>query len=209
MKNTSKYFYIVSIISIIGGIICFCKYRVYRNKKLAVLLLFVIILAAGVFLVSYNRGGGAKYIAEEVENHLNMSASGDYRPEQRAAIIREWIKRPVFGAGFGAKYSYFWKGEMKNASAAESMYYLRLYQTGIVGFALFWLMAIYSLKLLKQREDAAWFCIPFEVGLVCFLVVNAFNPYLANMSVLWILYLPYVIGNNKPISDEYSRSFEM
>jgi O-antigen ligase len=83
---------------------------------------------------------------------------------------------------------------------AYELYYLALlYQTGLLGLAAYaagigWLY--YSaLKLIRRSELAGRFMAPIIVGMSCFLVANATNPYLPKFDGIWTIFLPAAVIN--------------
>lgn len=197
---------LIGVLSGMGGVwlaeavafvICLFRYRDMRGKRVASIIFAAGIVLTMVFL-SYSSKGVAWYIYEEVADHLFVKSRGieDIRGNQIKAMIDLWMTSPLVGAGRGVPVGYWREGRDVLGVGGESSYFVMLYQSGVIGVALFFALVVNGIKTLKTRDDAPWFCDPFIVGMVCFLIANAFNPYLANLSVIWILLFPLIV--NKP-----------
>ena len=78
--------------------------------------------------------------------------------------------------------------------AYELSYLALLYQTGLVGLGIYatgiaWIYFM-GVKILRSGGMFAESMLPLLVGMTCFLVANATNPYLAKFDGLWIIFLP-------------------
>lgn len=78
--------------------------------------------------------------------------------------------------------------------AYELFYVALLYQTGmlcfiIYMFAIMWIFW-YSLRIIKSDVYMGLYLIPILVGVICFLIANATNLYLAKYDYMWIIFLP-------------------
>ena len=52
-----------------------------------------------------------------------------------------------------------------------------------------------GIQILKYNSDLSPYMLPLLVGLSCFLVANATNPYLQKYDYLWVIFLPIAIIN--------------
>ena len=192
----------------VGAMICVLRYGVLKRKKAIVISLAVCVILLVFAVVSYIRQGFVYYILEEVMMRLNrtdMTEDMLVRNNQIEAMIQTWLKHPFLGTGIGSSIRYFRGGKLVEQSQNEMTYFVMLYQRGLVGVILFFSVVIGSMCLLIRRKDARWLCEPFMVGMICFLFANAFNPYLSNMSTLWILFIPFVLGNSNQPRDLFER----
>lgn len=179
----------------IGFIICVFRYRNIRGRRVA-FIVFVVGIVLIMAFFSYLSKGFAWYIYQEVADHLFVQSRGieDIRGNQIKAMIELWMTSPLVGVGRGVPVGYWREGQNVLGAGGESSYFVMLYQSGIIGVALFLALVINGIKTLKVRYDVSWFCEPFIVGMVCFLIANAFNPYLSNLSMIWILLFPLIIN---------------
>lgn len=130
---------------------------------------------------------------------LTFSDAGtSVRGEQFSMLIDGWLQVPLFGAGHGASLPLYRRSDLA-PWAYELSFVALLYQTGLVGIALyfsaiFWLF--YSgLKLAWQNTGFALYVIPTLVALACFLLATATNPYLYAFDHLWTLFVPLMVIN--------------
>lgn len=126
----------------------------------------------------------------------NLSAS--VRAEQFYALLHGWMDNPLFGSGHGAAALGSVRSD-KQAWAYELSYLALLFQIGLIGsliyfFALLWTF-IKSIRVIRTNPKAAGMLLPLLVGLTCFLIANATNPYLAKFDYLWTIFLPIGILN--------------
>lgn len=129
----------------------------------------------------------------------NPEAESNYlRKEQYTALMNGWEENTIFGAGLGAAA----KGSVRDINspwAYELSYIALLFQTGIIGFCIytlsvFWII-IKSIKLCRRSNNYVVYLIPQIAGMICFLLANASNPYLAKFDYLWTIFLPVATIN--------------
>jgi hypothetical protein len=130
---------------------------------------------------------------------LTFSDTGtSVRGEQFNMLIDGWMEVPLFGAGHGASLPGYRRSDAA-PWAYELSFVALLYQTGLVGIALYfssisWLF--YSgLKLAWQNAGFALYVIPTLVALACFLLATSTNPYLYAFDHLWTLFVPLMVIN--------------
>ena len=160
------------------------------------------------------------YVFSEIANRL-FSSSGDSsditRSNQATAMINQWIDSPIIGQGTGATVSYYRDSVLVDTAENELTYIVMLYQKGIIGLFLFAAIVWRLAKKLRSLNGVSDFAIPFFIGMISFLIPNAFNPYLANISTMWIVYLPFlirstieeerIVENSHMDSNVYSKNF--
>ena len=169
--------------------------------RLPVKLIWVAVVAAiGVVFVALLYPNDTVRLMEAFTEGFNFSSGVEatIRKDQFYALINEWTHYPLFGAGLGASAaSYIRTPEMP--WAYELTYVALLFQTGVVGVALFsfGIMWIYWAggKIARLNSEWAGFLLPTLVGMTTFLIANATNPYLIKFDYLWVIFLPIAIIN--------------
>ena len=138
-------------------------------------------------------------------NINNISASR--RGEQFNALIEEWKISPFIGSGHGSNA----RGSPGDVLpwAYELQYIALLFQTGILGMLVYgssvvWLM-YQMIRLSRKYADLAILMFPSLIGLVCFLIANATNPYLSKFDCLWVIFLPVGLVNMGLLRDSAMR----
>jgi hypothetical protein len=124
--------------------------------------------------------------------------SNQIRHEQYIALMEGWYKHPLIGSGLGASAV----GSIRDDTAPwayELSYVALLFQTGLIGIlvyslSIFWIV-YKSIMLCRVDVSNAILLIPQLVALVCFLFINATNPYLAKFDYLWVIFLPIATIN--------------
>lgn len=160
-----------------------------------------ILFCLALFVASINLDLKLSSLVDDFLSGFNFSdastASTSRRVEQFNALMEEWQNSPIigFGHGSGAKSAPGDGAEWEY----ELQYIALLFQTGILGIliyssAVFWLM--WQMVILSRKYiDLATLLIPTLVGLSCFLIANATNPYLSKFDYLWTLFLSVGLVN--------------
>jgi hypothetical protein len=129
----------------------------------------------------------------------NPQAESNYlRKEQYDALMNGWENDWLIGAGFGAAA----KGSVRDTNspwAYELSYVALLFQTGIIGILIYtssvlWIITE-SIKICRKNKNYAVYLLPQIAALICFLLVNSSNPYLAKFDYLWTIFLPLATIN--------------
>ena len=137
----------------------------------------------------------------------NLSAS--VRAEQYYALLHGWMENPLIGSGLGASAL----GSIRSHEqpwAYELTYLASLFHIGLIGSivyasALLWTF-VKSIPVVRTSPEVAAMLLPLLVGLACFLIVNATNPYLAKFDYLWTIFLPVAILNAYLLRTSHGRS---
>ncbi|PEN43548.1 hypothetical protein CN540_31255 [Bacillus toyonensis] len=152
------------------------------------------------------------YSAFDFNDHSNESSY--LRLLQTHALINGWGENPFLGAGLGAKAELIRSEEQP--WAYELQYLAYLFQTGLVGIisyacGLLWIF-IQGIRMIRVGKIESIMITPLLVGLACFLLANASNPYLSKYDYLWVIFLPIAYINywliNQPVqldSEETSQ----
>lgn len=181
-----------------GAVICFFKFRLFRRKDIWILQVVSLFILLIFGIQSYSEKGIVYQIMGEISDKLiiikdTTEWNNSVRVNQAKAMIDAWCRAPVFGQGVGYPVRYYRFGGYVVQAANELQYLTILYQRGVLGFLSFFALVGYAIHILNARKDIKWICLPFMVGMVSFLMANAFNPYLSNMSMMWILFFPFLI----------------
>jgi hypothetical protein len=129
---------------------------------------------------------------------FSREASAIPRRDQLFALLRGWADAPLLGAGHGASAPGVVRAR-EMPWAYELSYVALLFQTGLLGFVAYasavgWLMWM-LVKVIRVGDELSLLALPVTVGMVCFLIANATNPYLAKFDYLWILFVPIGVVN--------------
>lgn len=185
----------------ITAVLCIGRSGMLKRRQSVFFLILLFIPAICFILMSVRNNGMVYHILKEVNSRAGIGEVIDsgsiIRRNQIVAMIKEWVKHPILGSGIASTVGYIRDGHYIETSAFESSYFIILYQKGIVGFILFFAMVIQGIKGLKKRVDAHCLSESFLMGMLGFLIANAFNPYLASLSTIWIMFLPLLIGNTE------------
>ena len=124
--------------------------------------------------------------------------SANIRGEQFSALLQGWSDSPLFGVGHGVTHFRVLRSD-DVPWAYELSYVALLYHTGIVGFCLYaagvmWIFWM-GVKILRAGDWVSLYMFPVLVGLSCFLIANATNPYLEKYDFMWIIFLPVALIN--------------
>ena len=130
---------------------------------------------------------------------FTRDVSASLRRQQFFALLQNWAAAPVLGAGHGASAA----GSLRSISqpwAYELSYLALLFHTGLVGFLTYsagvvWIYWM-GIRMIRSGERAGLFMIPILVGLSCFLIGNATNPYLEKYDLMWVVFLPVAFINH-------------
>lgn len=174
------------------------RFRIRRNLWLTALAAaFLVGVPLLALPVNLDASGFLSYVASA----FDPSSSGDaqVRFEQLAALLNGWdlnLKTLFFGSGLGATAGYV---RSERVWEYELQYPLHLFQTGILGTMLYassigW---IYwrGIGIIRRGGEVASEMVALLVGMTCFLLANATNPYLQAYGHLWTLFLPVAYIN--------------
>lgn len=165
------------------------------------LALVILVSVLGVYgylqsLFGLSIGGLSEMFMTGFDFGGNASASA--RGEQFVALVREWSEHPFFGLGHGASAG----GSVRSEEfpwAYELSYVALLFHTGLVGFAIYtagvgWIFLM-GLRMIRSGGRWAFYMLPALVGMGCFLIGNATNPYLEKFDYIWVIFLPVALIN--------------
>ena len=121
--------------------------------------------------------------------------SSEIRGAQASGLLRSFSENPFFGTGLGTGSRYVIRSH-DVAGSYELSYLAILFQSGIVGSIIYFGLLIYLIwKLFRLINVENKFITPHLIGVICFLIANASNPYLAAFDHLWTIFLPMGIIN--------------
>lgn len=131
---------------------------------------------------------------------FGRDVSATARSNQFVALMTEWANAPLLGAGHGASAA----GSVRSVEqpwAYELSYAALLFHTGLVGFiayisAVGWIYAE-GLRVIREGGARASYMLSVLVGLTCFLIGDATNPYLEKYDLMWVIFLPVALINHR------------
>lgn len=136
---------------------------------------------------------------------FGRDVSATARSNQLVALLTEWGNAPLLGAGHGASAA----GSVRSVDmpwAYELSYAALLFHTGLLGFvayssAVVWIYAE-GVGVIRDGGPRASYMLAVLVGLTCFLVGNATNPYLEKYDLMWVIFLPIALINHRRLERE-------
>jgi hypothetical protein len=171
------------------------KKLIFKSIKIIILIVTVAIISATTLEININNILKDFLIGFDFNDSTNISAFR--RLEQFNVLMGEWQSSPLVGLGHG-NATRIGAGDPV-PWAYELQYIALLFQTGIAGIliysaAVIWL--IYKMiYILRNDSTLSILIIPSLVGLSCFLIANATNPYLSKFDYLWVLFIPVGLVN--------------
>ena len=182
-------------------------HKVFRLAFGTVLVGLVLVLttALALWLIGFDFRG---YVQSFMEGfNFNSGADAIIRRDQFRALIHGWWKQPLFGAGLGAGTPDYVRDPL-HVWAYELSYVALLFQTGIIGFLLYsagiiWIFFM-GIRMAASQHPMADQMLAMLVGLACFLVANATNPYLGKYDLMWVIFLPVAMINHYMLYADYS-----
>lgn len=125
-------------------------------------------------------------------DRANTTESSYLRAKQFYYLYVGWAERPFLGHGLGSSSPHILRSD-DHPWAYELSYAALLFQTGIAGALIYggsvvWLF-LRSIAIMRKRPETVGYIFPPLVGLTCFLIANATNPYLLKFDYLWALFL--------------------
>ena len=119
------------------------------------------------------------------------------RQQQFAALMEGWRESPFIGRGLGTGTYVVRDSQMP--WAYELSYVAMLFHTGLVGvlaYGLGFAFVLANLIVLARRSPALRaLALPTLVGVLCFLMGNASNPYLQKYDFMWVIFYPVALVN--------------
>ena len=173
------------------------QYKSFVKISTAALLVAIFGILVGAITLGLDSSTLVAHFLSGFDFNDSSNISATRRAEQFYALMGEWQSSYLIGFGHGS-----------NARSApgdvvpwayELQYVALLFQTGILGMLIYgsavtWLM-YQMIRLSRKYADLAVLMLPLLVGLICFLVANATNPYLSKFDYLWTLFLPVGLVN--------------
>ncbi|MBI4548205.1 MAG: O-antigen ligase family protein [Ignavibacteriae bacterium] len=172
------------------------------HYKLAVRTLFVCAIGlVGVFvylqtLFGLDTSVMADFFISGFDSQHEESAN--IRTEQFSALLQGWSENPLFGVGHGVTHFRVVRSQ-EVPWAYELSYLALLFHTGIIGFCIYaagivWIFLM-GLRILRSGGVISLYMFPVLVGMTCFLIANATNPYLEKYDFMWVIFLPVALIN--------------
>jgi hypothetical protein len=127
----------------------------------------------------------------------NPESGTRVRHSQAEALLEGWLESPWVGWGHGSAAAVIRSEAMP--WAYELQYHALLFQVGIIGFLMYfgcilWVF-LQGLWVMRVSRQYGLLMFPLLVGLFCFLIANATNPYLLKFDFMWTIFLPLAVIN--------------
>ena len=171
------------------------------RRVLAVAIAGAVVIGAAVLLYLQHLGFTPQALLAMFMEGFDFSGdvSASLRRQQLHALLDGWAASPLLGAGHGAAAP----GLVRSPEmpwAYELSYVALLFHVGIVGLAAYaagvlWIVWT-GLRLLRTSSSVSPYILPTLVGMLCFLIGNATNPYLEKFDYLWVIFLPVALVNH-------------
>ena len=137
------------------------------------------------------------------------SESSSIRAEQLSELMSAWKAHPLLGAGHGG----FLRSHVRDLArpwSYELSYPALLFQTGVLGFALYAALFAWifwqAVRMIRAGGEAGLTMLPVTVGLAAFLLANGTNPYLLKFDFMWAVFLPLALVNRWLVDREAAGS---
>ena len=152
-------------------------------------LFFIVLIGAGIFIIS--RSG----LISLMLNRYTGDYTTSYRMIQLSSIIREFMKKPLLGHGFGHEFTTFYGNTVRTTSGFEIAYGETLVDTGIIGFSLYISIIILAIKrLMSYAAKNSTFDL-FAIGLILICLESCTNPFINNSIGLTFFAICAGMGN--------------
>ena len=211
---------LVSVLSGLGGIwlaislgviLCLMRYHLFTKRVLLFVAIILIMIVPLFCLKSFLSKGMVYSISQAIASklvHFGKNGQESVRVSQIRSMLRVWIEAPVFGKGCGYPVSYQRNNAYVTTTSNEMGYFITLYQKGMLGLSLFIMVVFCAINRLRKCVTVSGFAEAFSIGMICFLISNTFNPYLSNLSHVWILYLPFLLQRESGDIDIKTKTTE-
>jgi len=175
---------------------------VFEWSRLGRLLLAVTLLVAAVavtwMLLDVSLAAVWQQMVFGFDFFGDSEGSASARGDQLSALLDGWLNSGVlFGAGNGSAVE-LKRGGVDQPWAYELSYVYLLFSTGLVGVVFYLLWFGWGLarlrRICRSRPELCVETAPVLTGVLCFLIGNASNPYLAKFDYLWIAFLPHLLA---------------
>ena len=197
-------FLVVSLSPIITLIFHAFQSSLYRKARRKLTIHFLIgaslILVCLSIYLQFSYSFNIQVLANEFAEGFRFSsdAGAVVRREQFFALMSDWAEAPLYGYGHGAVAT----GSIRDPEmpwAYELAYMALLFHTGLLGFLAYsagvaWIVWM-GLCMIRSGHRIGLYILPVLVGMVCFLIANATNPYLEKYDYIWVIFLPVALIN--------------
>jgi hypothetical protein len=164
-----------------------------------IFLLIIIIIINHLYYINMN--DYIEYIKQAIYFSHTRDPSTLARINQFYSLINGWEKSPLIGHGFGAVASVIRNNEQP--WSYELSYVALLFHIGIIGILFYFLLTFWiifnGIKLSKNNYERKYI-LPYLIGMICFLIGNASNPYLMKFDYLWVIFIPVMYINSYYLS---------
>lgn len=123
--------------------------------------------------------------------------SASARADQFIALLSGWAENPLIGAGHGATAAVL--RSSTHPWAYELSYVALLFHVGLLGVLAYTAGVIWiywmGIRVIRSGDKLGVYMLPVLVGMSCFLIGNATNPYLEKYDYMWVIFLPVALVN--------------
>jgi len=194
------------VVSILSIFITYFFYTFLSSKKKKIISFYKKFIIVSILLIviiftlfyNFNQFSFNSTVNRFLEKFCFDKYEGLYiRKVQYDFLMKGFANNPIFGAGLGNKVDYV-RSE-KHTWAYELSYVALLYQVGIIGviiysYVIIWIYLM-GLRIIREDKWLGMYMLPTLVGMSCFLIANATNPYLGTFDHMWVIFLPISIIN--------------
>lgn len=173
--------------------------KITRDNKIQAKFMKVIIIVSVMVLISIIFLSLTE-VGLRIQNlDTELIQSGLYiRINQFSSLIEGWKKSPILGSGLGVNADVVRSSTVPGAY--ELSYVARLFQTGIVGIVIYFLLILWIIRRLvyiaRQDRSKIEYIIPLLTGLSVMMIAEATNPYLSSFDGLWVFFYALALINN-------------
>ena len=186
---------------IIWGIMMFAfLYAIIFNRKLSKLQKVGVCLAAlflGSIMLFFLTKVGVLNLAGLIQRFADAfrGQEGSIRSEQAKSLWEGFLQCPILGSGAGVGTDYI-RGSLEMSWIYELSYNLILYNSGLIGTAVYFFSLFFLGILLFEYRKKNRNIRAILGGYICSLIANATNPYFSSsFDFLWFIFLPFMCVN--------------
>jgi hypothetical protein len=177
--------------------------RLHRKYLVRVVTTGILALIVSMFSLNALSGISLSGLYERLSVGFDFTPNTDdnganERRRQFHALAAGWMENPIFGAGHGAPAYGSVRSELQPWSY-ELSYMALLYQTGIVGIAVYaagicWIFWM-GVRVIRAGGRLSALMLACLTGMSSMLIANATNPYMDYFDAMWVIFFPLAVIN--------------
>lgn len=187
----------------------FLPYELKKARQMHIMRALAIVAILFIGFIAYlDYSQGISVISVLQTSYSENDISNSIRKEQFFAMLEEVMNSPLLGAGLGATVP----GVVRDEAmpwAYELSYMALLFNTGLLGFLAYAIAAAWifwkGLIIISSEDKVGLYMLPTLVGMSCFLIANATNPYLSKFDYMWVIFFPLAFINFWLLKSEMLR----